>query len=611
MAILPAGIFGNKPAGLIESVLGEIFVLLVFFVTWIISSRLWASRNKEPTSNKWDPPASNKSKWRKDPAEAAQLIQDLCKDHFTRALRLYRELTKHDLDKGMTNEEFHLALVEGAVRVGKPDVAMQVIERMRDNGLAPTCSFLQSVFRLLCARKYYQEVMLIAEMVPLQVDPVITSCLTLAAGEIGQLDLCEDILSRGWKAEEKGKRGQESKEYLPLMRAYARRKDWVSAVRAVRELMEHGAAVENVLFNSVLASCGHDGNPDEMYALLTEMRKYDSKSVDIVSYNTLMKGFARKRRVKKCFDVLEEIQTENLQPDDVTFSTLLDVCIDEDEHQLANVALDKLTASGVQMNCVLLTTLMKGFIRSKRLDLAMNLYDSMRGRDSAAQPDTVTYSQLIKAHCDSQSMDRALDILEDMLQCGCRVDDVVFTHLIDGCCHINNWELAEKLFKDMRQAAIRPTIYAITALIKVYGKCGQSQKAKDLVDSMEDIYGVKPTVIVYTCLISGLLRQRKHRAAYAAFQRVERTPGLSPDTQCVTTVLFGLADAQMWDELCSVAQRCPIEKKAPRYNEALNTALNSLLVRGEIAKARALHKLMTERKIEITVSHVQRRMNRT
>ena len=32
---------------------------------------------------------------------------------------------------------------------------------------------------------------------------------------------------------------------------------------------------------------------------------------------------------------------------------------------------------------------------------------------------------------------------------------------------------------------------------------------------------------------------------YAAFQRVERTPGLSPDTQCVTTVLFGLADAQM------------------------------------------------------------------
>ena len=66
------------------------------------------------------------------------------------------------------------------------------------------------------------------------------------------------------------------------------------------------------------------------------------------------------------------------------------MCIDEDEHQLASVALDQLCASGLKMNCVraftavprrrrargaqvLLTTLMKGFIRSKRLDLAMNL----------------------------------------------------------------------------------------------------------------------------------------------------------------------------------------------------------------------------------------------
>ena len=50
---------------------------------------------------------------------------------------------------------------------------------------------------------------------------------------------------------------------------------------------------------------------------------------------------------------------------------------------------------------------------------------------------------------------------------------------------------------------------------EVYGKCGQSQKAKELLDSMEDLYGVKPTVVVYTCLISGLLRQKKTRPASA------------------------------------------------------------------------------------------------
>ena len=55
-----------------------------------------------------------------------------------------------------------------------------------------------------------------------------------------------------------------------------------------------------------------------------------------------------------------------------------EVCIDANEHELANKALEQLCASGLTMNCVLLTTLMKGFIRVKRLDLAMNLYEQMR-----------------------------------------------------------------------------------------------------------------------------------------------------------------------------------------------------------------------------------------
>merc|ERR1719424_2678149 len=100
-----------------------------------------------------------------------------------------------------------------------------------------------------------------------------------------------------------------------------------------------------------------------------------------------------------------------LEPDDVTFSTILDVCIDEDENQLASEALDKMCESGVTMNCVLLTTLMKGFIRSKHLEKAMQLFDNMRGDSSQVKPDMITYSMLIKAQCDAGEMGKALQIL--------------------------------------------------------------------------------------------------------------------------------------------------------------------------------------------------------
>merc|ERR1719305_1893539 len=173
--------------------------------------------------------------------------------------------------------------------------------------------------------------------------------------------------------------------------------------------------------------------------LMRETKGYEQKRgvqvLDIVSYNTLIKAAA-------------------LDADDVTFSTLLDVCIDREEHELASQALDRMCDSGVKMNCVLLTTLMKGFIRSHHLDKAMALFDTMRSAESQVKPDMITYSMLIKAQCDAGDMGKALQILEDMLQNSCDVDDVVFTHLIEGCCQVSNLALAEKLFKDMLSAQI-------------------------------------------------------------------------------------------------------------------------------------------------------------
>ena len=46
------------------------------------------------------------------------------------------------------------------------------MERMKDNSIEASTSLLQSVFRLLCARKYYTEVLRIAETVQLPQDPV-------------------------------------------------------------------------------------------------------------------------------------------------------------------------------------------------------------------------------------------------------------------------------------------------------------------------------------------------------------------------------------------------------------------------------------------------------
>merc|ERR1719408_921942 len=491
----------------LRSVFMEVVVLLVFLATFSITRRFM----KSPKEDAKPVGKAGKVKVRRqDPMETAAMIIDLCQDQSTRGLRLYRDLVKNELDREVTEESFYTSLVEASVRVNKPDVAEQVVARMHAIGMKPSSDFVQSVLKLFAARKLYAECLRVWDMFGPTMAPhqVIYSCAAVAACETGDVDLARKLL-----AEARSHFKISSREWLALMRHHVRNRDWETAVKDVKELMGTGMPIDNIVFNTVLSACSTtEAALPTMHALVDEMVTYadahppeGTPTVDIVSYNTLMKALAKSGDVEGCFSLLEKFQPHDIEPDDVSFSTLLDVCIDEDEHQLASVALERMASAGLQMNCIVMTTLMKGFIRSKRLDKAMQLYESMQASNSQVKPDMITHSMLIKAHCDAHDMGTALRILEDMLESECTVDDVVFTHLIEGCCQVNNLRLAEKLFADMRSASIPPSIYTINGMVKCYGKCGQTDKSTDLVAKMTSDYGLEPSVVIYTCLVSGLL----------------------------------------------------------------------------------------------------------
>lgn len=591
----------------VSSMFAEMCALLLFFVTWTVLSYM-KKKKAEPTG-KGDVKPARFVRPKKSADETAQVVISLCQSQFTRALRMYREMVKNDQDKEVVSEEFYTALVEAAVRVGQHDVAEQVTTRMHENGMVPSAQFVQSLLKLLAARKLFKECVDAWRLFQPEPDQVVYSCLTLASAETGDIEQTREFLALTHKSFPVA-----SRDYIPLIRAYARKKDYRSAIADLRALMEKKVYVESVVFNSTLAVCSHGLGLESMRGLITEMRTYqegfEEKTVDIVTYNTLMKALGRGHDLNTCFSLLEEIHAANLEPDDVTFSTLLDACMEEDHHELASLCLDRMCQSGVKMNCVLLTTLMKGFIRSRRLDKAMSLFQSMRTANSQVKPDMITYSMLIRAQCDAHDMGRALEILEDMLQNHCEVDDVVFTHLIEGCCHVNNSSLADKLFCDMIAAEIKPSIYTLTGMVKVYGKCGQSQKAEELVRTMQTRFGIPPTVVIHTCLISGLIRQKKYTDALAAYRGMSES-GVMPDAQGIQTMIQGLSDAAMWKPLLDIVEEA-LNRRPPVHNlhhECLNNALSQMLGRGEIAKARQLYKIMVEKHVEITVQAIRRRLN--
>jgi len=312
-----------------------------------------------------------------------------------------------------------------------------------------------------------------------------------------------------------------------------------------------GQSTTSLMLNLLLLTCVNTKQPDRALQVLRDAyamqerrnSKKDASSqevaldciVDVVSFNTVIKGFAQAGMLPRCFECLHEMRSQNLEPDDVTFGTLLDMCIADNDMNAANEVVDLLVRGDRPVDTMMCTLFIKGFVRSQNLPKAMELYEEMKRRNtSGSQPDIVTYSVLIKAFVDTHDLEKALLLVEDMAVAGHSPDDIILTHLIEGCRYVGNHALGKRLFTDMLNAGVKPSDFTLISMVKLHGRCGAHEEAYQLVKNWEKQHDMRPSVIHYTCMMSGCLRSKRYDQAWEAYQLM-LSMNVRPDETTMST----------------------------------------------------------------------------
>merc|ERR1719253_1870088 len=324
--------------------------------------------------------------------------------------------------------------------------------------------------------------------------------------------------------------------------------------------------------------------------------------VDVVSYNTVIKGFAQAGMLPRCFDCLQEMRERNLEPDDVTFGTLFDMAISDNDMGAANEVVDLLVRGDRPVDTVMCTLFIKGLVRAQKLPKAMELYEEMKRRNcEGARPDIVTYSVLIKAFVDSHDLERALLLVEDLSAAGHTPDDIILTHLLEGCRYVGNHKLGKKLFEDMLASGVKPSDFTLITMVKLHGRCGAHDEAYQLVAGWEKLHGLKPSVIHYTCLMSGCLRTRSYDQAWQAFKLMTDV-NIAPDETTLSTLLPGMVASQHWERVLELTRYAlKSQKPIPVAPETLNNALSQMrAASGKSATADQLQALMEDARIRVS-----------
>jgi len=563
-------------------------------------------------------------------AAEQQMLRLIENREFTRALNMYRALERDGRDRLLAGEDLFTAFIQSAIRVGKIDVVERMLRTMKRNGIPPSLDFWRTTLKMLSSRKHFGSCLSIYNIFrqELPADKVVFSCLINAALDCGTPECAGSMLERYQQAD------LEPKDHILLLRTYVALGD----VDAAEEVFDRlGIRMTTLMVNLVLLACVNAREPERAWRIISKAHELEKerenapapalqqpstptaaegssaaeeiggKLVDVVSYNTAIKGFAQADMSTRCFDCLQVMRNEHgLEPDDVTFGTLLDVCIADNNMGKADDVVNMFISGNRQMDTMMCTLFIKGLVRANCLPRAMELYDEMKSR-AGSKPDVVTYSVLIKAFVDTHDLQKALLLVEDMQDSGHAPDDIIITHLLEGCRHEGNHTLGVRLFKDMVEAGVKPSEFTLIAMVKLHGRCGAHDDAHDLVATWQKLYGARPSVIHFTCLMSGCLRTKHYDLAWAAYELMLQS-GVSPDELAISTLLPGMVAAQQWDHVLALARRAlkgavPIDVPV----ETLNNALSQMVLSNKPGRHfEQLSTLMKEAGIPITTKNAKR-----
>ncbi|CAE7653811.1 unnamed protein product [Symbiodinium sp. CCMP2456] len=252
--------------------------------------------------------------------------------------------------------EFFAALVYCVVRAGRFNLVERLLDDMVAQGVARPLQFYESTMKQLAGVKKYKLALAVYDRLSadgLQPSAVTLSCLINFAVEVGELNRAIQFFKVLSTVSTPSIRA-----YMTVLRVHSMRQDWPATLWTIRDMRRRGVEVDTLAMNVALSTGVVADHIEEVEALLAE-----APSVDIVSYNTLVKGYAQRSDLDKAQQVLAKLLERGLRPNAITFNTVMDAAVRSGEICQAWQLFDSMSGRGLRPDRFTCSILVKGLTK--------------------------------------------------------------------------------------------------------------------------------------------------------------------------------------------------------------------------------------------------------
>eukprot|EP01018_Ginkgo_biloba_P039548 Gb_03572 [translate_table: standard] len=340
-----------------------------------------------------------------------------------------------------------------------------------------------------------------------------------------------------------------------MLACYAQNGDSNEAMKLFYRMEQEGIQPDSVTIVSVLSACAHlaalqtgktihaiilrsrlDSHVLVLNALTDMYAKCGNVEIaclvfnkcssrDLVSWNTMISGYAQNGLGEEALNLFREMQLEDVKPDIVTIASLLPALAQLAVLQLGKEIHNYVIRTLFDRGILILNALIDMYSKCGSLENAKRVFDKMTQREVGS------WNTLIACYVRNGHWKEALNLFHRMEQAGIQPDSITIVTVLPACAYLASLQVGKKIHGCIVRSGLESHVSVCNALIDMYGKCRSIDIARQVFDNMSP-----QDVVSWNVIIAGYFHNGHWDEALNLFRQMKYA-GSVPDSVSMATIL--------------------------------------------------------------------------
>ena len=272
----------------------------------------------------------------------------------------------------------------------------------------------------------------------------------------------------------------------------------------------HGLAVKDGQIRDVFVGCSafdmycKTGLRDEARKLFEEMPERN-----IVTWNAYISNAVLDGRPRNAVDAFIEFLRVGGEPDSITFCAFLNACSDalylEPGRQLHGLVI----RSGFEADVSVSNGFIDFYGKCREIGLSEIVFHKMGQRND------VSWCSMVTAHVQNYEEEKACMVFLQAREEGIEPTDFIVSIVLSACAAFSGFELGRSVHALAVKACVEGNIFVGSAIVDMYGKCGNINDAKQAFHEMP-----KRNLITWNAMLGGYAHQGHADMALALLEEM-------------------------------------------------------------------------------------------